>query len=211
MSAFMVKDETINKVITWLSWEITRSTWLREKLEKVLLFDTSNPDWEKELAQAMFELNLAGVNDRYGEGEAKKFRDLNYRYAPAHGSNIQVLKSMQCWLYQCTGGVQRCELGIVLKEEKRGEHYPLLPFFSFPLLPRMPSTPGLSRVCASLRSDGASLRIASRRPLAALDSPSAPGARSPWEKEHYPQHWAVADSRSLFAFYQKLPPLLLPY
>jgi hypothetical protein len=28
----------------------------------------------------MFELNIAGVNDRYGQGEAKTFRDLTYRY-----------------------------------------------------------------------------------------------------------------------------------
>lgn len=52
----------------------------------------------------MFNLNIAGVNDRYGQGEAEKFRELNYHYTPAHGSNIQVLKSLQCFLYQCMEG-----------------------------------------------------------------------------------------------------------
>jgi hypothetical protein len=44
------------------------------------------------------------VNTRYDEGEAKHFRELNYRYTPAYGSKMQVLKSLQCWLYQCNEG-----------------------------------------------------------------------------------------------------------
>ena len=104
MSAYIVEDGTINRVVTWLSWEITLSRWLKIKVEDALKIDTSKHNWEEELGHAMFELNIAGVNDRYGENEAKKFRALNYRYAPAHGSKIQVLKSLQCWLYQCMEG-----------------------------------------------------------------------------------------------------------
>jgi hypothetical protein len=104
MSAFMVADETINRVITWLSWEITLSRWLKIKVEDALKIDMGKHNWEEALGQAMFELNIAGVNDRYGENEAKKFRALNYRYNPAYGSKIQVLKSLQCWLYQCMEG-----------------------------------------------------------------------------------------------------------
>jgi hypothetical protein len=104
MSAYMVADETINRVVEWLSWEITRSQWLRDKLEKASGIDTSAYKWAEALGKAMFALNIAGVNDRYGNGEAGEFRKLNYHYAPAHGSEIQVLKSLQCWLYQCTEG-----------------------------------------------------------------------------------------------------------
>jgi hypothetical protein len=104
MSAYMVADETINRVITWLSWEITLSRWLKIKVEDTLKIDMSKHNWEEALGQAMFELNIAGVNDRYGENKARKFRALNYRYAPARGSKIQVLKSLQCWLYQCMEG-----------------------------------------------------------------------------------------------------------
>src|SRR5947208_14902665 len=104
MSAFMVADETINRVIAWLSWEITLSRWLKIKVEDALQIDTSKHNWEETLGQAMFELNIAGVNDRYSENKARKFRALNYRYTPAHGSKIQVLKSLQCWLYQCMEG-----------------------------------------------------------------------------------------------------------
>jgi hypothetical protein len=104
MSAYMVRDETINRVITWLSWEINRSDWLKKKVSDELRLDTTKADWEEILGLAMFELNIQGVNERYGEGEAQKFRKINYRYSPIHGSQIQVLKSMQCWLYQCMEG-----------------------------------------------------------------------------------------------------------
>jgi len=104
MSAFMVEDKTINRVVWWLSWEVTTSDWFKEKVEIALQIDTTKSGWQQELGKAMFELNIAGVNDRYGVGEVKKFRELNYRYTPACCSKIQALKSMQCWLYQCTEG-----------------------------------------------------------------------------------------------------------
>jgi hypothetical protein len=103
MSAFMVRDETINRVITWLSWEINRSDWLKRKVDEELHLDISKSNWEEELGHAMFQLNIDGVDERYGEG-AEKFRKLNYHYTAAHGSEIQVLKSLQCWLYQCMEG-----------------------------------------------------------------------------------------------------------
>lgn len=99
MSAFMMEDGTINRVVTWLSWEVTRSLWLKRKAEEALHLDTTTHNWKDILGHAMFELNIDGVNDRYGEGEAEKFK-LNYHYTPATVSEIQVLKSMQCWLYQ---------------------------------------------------------------------------------------------------------------
>jgi hypothetical protein len=69
-------------------------------------FPVQWPDatWEQELGQAMFQLNIDAVHDRYGAGEAAAFRDLTYTYPPAHGSEIQVLKSLWCWLYQCDEG-----------------------------------------------------------------------------------------------------------
>jgi hypothetical protein len=104
MSAFMVKDETINRVVEWLYWEVTKNQWLRDKLETASGIDTTTYAWAEALGKAMFDLNIAGVNDRYRDGEAGKFRKLTYHYTPGHGSPIQVLKSLQCWLYQCTEG-----------------------------------------------------------------------------------------------------------
>jgi hypothetical protein len=104
MSAYIVADETVNRVAQWLYWELDESPWLRDKLEQASGIDTSRYGWSETLGKAMFDLNIAGVNDRYGDGAAEKFRELNYHYQPAHGSPIQVLKSLQCWLYQCREG-----------------------------------------------------------------------------------------------------------
>jgi hypothetical protein len=104
MSAYLVADETINRVVEWLYWELDKSPWLRDKLEQASGIDTTSYGWAEALGKAMFDLNIAGVNDRYGNGEAAHFRKLAYQYKPAHGSVIQVLKSLQCWLYQCTEG-----------------------------------------------------------------------------------------------------------
>ena len=53
----------------------------------------------------MFQLNCDGVNERYGAGEAGTFRPLNFTYQPeAYSSLAQVLKSLQCWQYQCNEG-----------------------------------------------------------------------------------------------------------
>ena len=104
MSAFMVADETINRVVYWLYWEVTKYQWLRDKLEQVSGIDTTSYGWSETLGKAMFALNIAGVNDRYKDRGAKSFRPLDYRYTPVHGSPVQVLKSLQCWLYQCMEG-----------------------------------------------------------------------------------------------------------
>lgn len=104
MSAFMVADETINRVVYWLYWEVANRQWLKDKLEQVSGIDTTAYAWAEALGKAMFALNIAGVNDRYGDGEAQKFRKLDYHYQPAHGSEMQVLKSLHCWLYQCAEG-----------------------------------------------------------------------------------------------------------
>ena len=111
MSAYMVADETINRVVRWLSREVYQSSYLKEKVEKTLGITTDSDAWADTVGKAMFQLNIDGVNDRYGDGEAKKFRKLNYTYVPAQpttiynvSTKIQVLKSLQCWLYQCTEG-----------------------------------------------------------------------------------------------------------
>src|SRR6266508_1323315 len=104
MSAFMVKDETINRVVYWLSYEVAKSQWLKEKMENALKIDTTTYNWEETLGRAMFQLNIDAVCDRYGNKKAETFQELHYRYAPVFGTKIQVLKSLQCWLYQCLEG-----------------------------------------------------------------------------------------------------------
>jgi hypothetical protein len=61
--------------------------------------------WAERLGYAMFQLNVIAVDVRYGSGEAKRFRPLEYHYeVPEPVPLAQVLKSLQCWLYQCNEG-----------------------------------------------------------------------------------------------------------
>src|SRR6266516_4652522 len=106
MSAFMVEDTTINRVVTWFTREVaTNSHFTLDRLAREYGVDLSSDRWDEKLAQAMFQLNCDGVNARYGNGEAEKFRPLNFRYKPEYyHSLVQVLKSLQCWKYQCSEG-----------------------------------------------------------------------------------------------------------
>lgn len=106
MSAFIVDDKTINRVVTWLRNEACKPEGytLKEELER-LSYNPASYDWESKLAGAMFQLNVEGVNSRYGTGEAEKFRPLNFKYRIEYAFTVvQILKSLQCWLYQCSEG-----------------------------------------------------------------------------------------------------------
>ena len=108
MSAYVVNDDTVNSVVSWLSSEqfgngITygRATRIIKKLG----FDPGSDDFGQKLGQAMFDLNCQAVNERYGPGEAEKFRPLDYAYQYKMTPNIfQILKSLHCWHYQCAEG-----------------------------------------------------------------------------------------------------------
>ncbi len=106
MSAFMVEDKTINSVVTWLKREVaTNRHFTLDCLARVYGVDLTSDGWDEKLAHAMFQLNYDGVTERYGKGEAEKFRSLNFTYKPeAYHSLVQVLKSLQCWKYQCSEG-----------------------------------------------------------------------------------------------------------
>jgi len=101
MSAYIVDDATINKVVSYLyahangSWSID---FQQTKLHKIG-YDLGSADSCRDMAQKMFDMNVAAVNARYGEGEAEDFR---FTFLPA--SQIEVIKALKTWKYQCTEG-----------------------------------------------------------------------------------------------------------
>jgi hypothetical protein len=114
MSTFMVEDKTINYIINWLGKELEQvygTIIIRHKLME-LGIDTSIAGWEEILGYEMFQLNIKAVDARYGNGEAATFRKFDYRYEVTEPvSLVQVLKSLRCWLYQCSeGSVPEIEL-----------------------------------------------------------------------------------------------------
>mgnify|MGYP001560086550 CR=1 FL=1 len=101
MSAFVVEDVTINRIVTRLCNDRDADYTKRRLADEVHVHSAAH------LGQALFGLNVVAVNARYGAGEAEKFRPLDYRYSPdpASTSRIQALKSLRSWLYQCTEGM----------------------------------------------------------------------------------------------------------
>jgi hypothetical protein len=84
--------------------DLARFSRISHKLTEIG-FDTGTSGWVERLGYAMFQLNINAVDVRYGSGEAMRFRQLNYRYhVTAPVPLVQVLKSLQCWLYQCNEG-----------------------------------------------------------------------------------------------------------
>jgi hypothetical protein len=104
MSSFMVADKTINRIVTWLRRELTESNYLREQLQERLSMDVVESGFEEQPGQAMFELNIKGVNTRYSDKPAAQFRPLDYSCKSVFAVKIEVLKALQCWLYQCAEG-----------------------------------------------------------------------------------------------------------
>jgi len=103
MSAYIVEDKTINRIVNRLVFETSNNPnfdSLKEQLSK-LGYDLSDESFPRKLAKDMFALNVSAVNQRYNEKEeATKF---NYAQGPI-ASLIQTLKSLNCWVYQCTEG-----------------------------------------------------------------------------------------------------------
>jgi hypothetical protein len=103
MSAFIVEDETINRVIGALKG-FDRQSPIAKRLREELSLDLTTRQSRHELGTAMFALNCNAIEQRYGAGEAKEFRALDYSYRPTTATLVQAYKSLRCWLYQCSEG-----------------------------------------------------------------------------------------------------------
>jgi hypothetical protein len=103
MSAFIVEDRTIARIVNWLVREVgnnPESYKLKEKLSK-LGYDLTSDSQAEKLAKDMLELNMSAVNQRYHEENPVP----SFSYVPGVPTSlIQTLKSLNCWIYQCTEG-----------------------------------------------------------------------------------------------------------
>lgn len=103
MSAYIVGDKTINRIVDRLVFEVSNNSFshnLDEKLSE-LGYDPADNTFPEKLSQDMHALNVNAVNQRYDE--ENRVPPLTYVQSnPA--SLIQTLKSLNCWVYQCTEG-----------------------------------------------------------------------------------------------------------
>lgn len=107
MSSYIVNDETINKVVSYLCSKANgpdpNILWNKTKLE-AMGFDLRSQESCAKLAHKMFDLNVAAVQARYGEAEGEGFPLPVFAYSFMAATTIEVIKALKAWLYQCTEG-----------------------------------------------------------------------------------------------------------
>lgn len=112
MSAFIVEDKTINRIIYTLNSVLREGEYVVRPL--VML---GYEKFDAKLGKDMFALNIRSIEERYGEGEAKTFRPLNYKFKEQMTSNMQGLKSLHCFQYQsCEGECDSDPLYLALEQ-----------------------------------------------------------------------------------------------
>ena len=104
MSAYVVADETINEIVTWLCGP--HRQWERRTVEEALDKQGKiGETFHEQLGNAMFELNCNAVDQRYGDNQAQEFRPLDYKYKALYsGSNYHTYDQLGSWIYQCSEG-----------------------------------------------------------------------------------------------------------
>ena len=97
MSAFIVKDSSINRIVGKVV-EMEVSTFQN--------FMGESDNGAKDLAEALFDMNVAAVSERYPDIDSRKeFHPEEFIYVPNVVDNdVQTLMSVQCLLYQCSEG-----------------------------------------------------------------------------------------------------------
>lgn len=106
MSAFVVSDTTINKIVSWLYQEPTNAvTW--GGCQDILArhgYDIKTEQEARRLANDLFALNVRAVDERYWGG-AQRFRTLDFEYVfMTPKSAIETVKALGCLMYQCAEG-----------------------------------------------------------------------------------------------------------
>ena len=110
MSSFLMQQESLGSIANWIYFENdTTGTYRRCKdLAKEYLkkkykkdFDEYSSNWDEIFAKDLYKLNCYALNKRYGDkiDDCDKF---NYK---SHNIDImQMLKSVQCFIYQTSEG-----------------------------------------------------------------------------------------------------------
>jgi sulfur relay (sulfurtransferase) DsrF/TusC family protein len=108
MSSFLIEDSSINKIVTFLIKCSYSNEIYYGEINKILVkygfnlnyIENKNLEAEK-LARYMKSLNLSAINYRYNEEN----KDYNIKFEEIDEKNLfQILKSLECFLYQCSEG-----------------------------------------------------------------------------------------------------------
>lgn len=100
MSAYLVQTKTIDRIITGLDYELRDDRMLQIKMEQATGISINMENWQDKIGCLMLNLNQMALGERYND----KMVEHTYKYYPQLGTNIQNLKSLQCYTYQCAEG-----------------------------------------------------------------------------------------------------------
>ena len=103
MSAFIVENKTINRILTYLELnQYQNGQWESRRLKEAG-HDITTQDGLTILGRTMLNLNTDAVDQRYDEKNNREFvGKYNFKTIPV--DRIQALKSLRCWIYQCLQG-----------------------------------------------------------------------------------------------------------
>ena len=110
MSAYMVEDKTINKIVAGIEYCVKHGDGSRFptfQQSYLIAFGLTNVNREslEKLGHILFDMNIESINQRYGEGEAETFRPLDYQYhVEPPPLAVHLYKALQCFTYQCYEG-----------------------------------------------------------------------------------------------------------
>lgn len=123
MSSFIVEDKTINRIVSFCFWthEDSLKYYIQRELKKVdidlwsVQSDKETNKILKEFGKALLRLNLMAFYDRYKDSDnisdeikqeiKTSMKEYKYFDVPLkEREKIQVLKSIECFLYQCSEG-----------------------------------------------------------------------------------------------------------
>jgi hypothetical protein len=106
MSSYIVHDETINRVVSFLYTKTLADAhyWPFRPLGDAG-YSVDTKEDRQALAKKMFALNVAATRGRYPDNFDEMWSVILFDYAPVPPVGIiQTLKSLECWLYQCAEG-----------------------------------------------------------------------------------------------------------
>src|SRR5436190_6842095 len=100
MSAYIVDEKTIYKIVTFLGREFVKDSYIR-RIAYDFGVDVDTYEWRDKLVKRMHELNISAIEQRYHKTLTRQ----ELTYVPILvSSKVEAFKALQCWLYQCMEG-----------------------------------------------------------------------------------------------------------
>jgi hypothetical protein len=113
MSSFIVRPETINRIVSYLSLAQSSGRIEHSGVQYVLKEHGIHVEAYRDkeaLVKALLALNMQAVNERYGDTSLSTMpgkigmKENDYRFQYEDGGPIRVYKSLRCLVYQCSEG-----------------------------------------------------------------------------------------------------------